>query len=35
MESNSLKIIKPTFNGQIEAKISQLGNIERNMTDVK
>ena len=35
MESNSLKIIKPTFNGQIEAKISQLGTIESNMTDVK
>ena len=35
MESNSLKIIKPTFNGQIQAKISQLGKIESNMEDVK
>lgn len=35
MESNKLEIIKPEFNGEIQAKIKSVGEIESNMKEVK
>ena len=35
MEENKLEIVKPEFNGEIQAKIKSVGEIESNMKDVK
>lgn len=35
MENNKLEIIKPEFNGEIQAKIKSVGEIESNMKEVK
>lgn len=35
MEENKLAIVKPEFNGEIQAKIKSVGEIESNMKEVK
>lgn len=35
MEENKLEIVKPEFNGEIQAKIKSVGEIESNMKEVK
>ena len=35
MEENNLVIVKPEFNGEIQAKIKSVGEIESNMKEVK
>lgn len=35
MEENKLKLVKPEFNGEIQAKIKSVGEIESNMKEVK
>lgn len=35
MEENKLELVKPEFNGEIQAKIKSVGEIESNMKEVK
>ena len=35
MEENKLDVVKPEFNGEIQARIKSVGEIESNMKDVK
>lgn len=35
MEENKLEVVKPEFNGEIQARIKSVGEIESNMKDVK
>ncbi len=35
MEENKLEVVKPEFNGEIQAKIKSVGEIESNMKEVK
>ena len=35
MEEKQLELVKPEFNGEIQAKIKSVGEIESNMKEVK